>query len=738
MKKLTRIVVALLCTIGMTGVLSSCENDAPEINAQWTYITDWSKLVEAINNQSARMTIAIEGLGDDIAAKLDNNGNLIMNAIDQNGRTVSNAITNGFNGTTDVLGTWGNNIVLALDRNTAAVVSFDSHTQASFTSLMQTIQTENGKLILAIGAVEGQTKAIALAIDAQGNVIKAAISDAATLLNNTLLAQNTLISQKADELKTELVNLNNGNSTALTNLMNEMKTSLAGIETATTTGFTNLTTKTEAGMDALGSKLSGINEAITLGAANITNQMVTSTGTLAQGLDGIVTIIQTKGNAIADAIDRNTEATSNVGTKLEFAISTFDANTQAKLKALTKQLKASGENIASVLTTLLDENSALVTVINDKGDAIAQGIVDVQTQLVELNQNINNLNQLVEAQTDAIVGSIDDNTLAIGALDEELQSSLSDLKEEINTQGGEIVGGIAGLGDSVDEMNYAIVGAIGENGVVLGQIADNIATVNETLVDKLTSVNKHLKTQNQQFDEFADGLLASIETYGERFFETSDEFMDKLDELFGEDGTVVAAIDDNGELIVAAIGANGTAISDAITAQGEAVVAEITNLKKVVKNQLEGINTTLQTTNDKLDLTNGNLSNIQSAIVNNAQALTNIFNAVDDINDNLEEIADALGAIDTEELVEAVGKIATNTEGVGTAVVGIQTDFDTLNGMLAQSGVPEGFAAIVEQLRTLNDMALTLGTTSEDKVATLLAVLRNINTQLKNISDNMP
>ena len=738
MKKLTRIVVALLCTIGMTGVLSSCENDAPEINAQWTYITDWSKLVEAINNQSATMTIAIEGLGDDIAAKLDNNGNLIMNAIDQNGRTVSNAITNGFNGTTDVLGTWGNNIVLALDRNTAAVVHFDTQTQASFASLMQTIQTENGKLILAIGAVEGQTKAIALAIDAQGNVIKAAISDAATLLNNTLLAQNTLISTKADELKTELVNLNNGNNTALTNLMNQMRTSLAGIETATTTGFTNLTTKTEAGMDALGSKLSEIKEAITLGAANITNQMVTSTGTLAQGLDGIVTIIQTKGNAIADAIDRNTEATSNVGTELKFAISTFDANTQAKLKALTKQLKASGENIASVLTTLLDENSALVTVINDKGDAIAQGIVDVQTQLVALNDNITSLNQLVEAQTDAIVGSIDENTLAIGALDEELQSSLSDLKDEINTQGGEIVGGIAGLGESVDEMNYAIVGAIGENGVVLGQIADNIATVNETLTDRLKSISKHLSTQNQQFAAFADGLLSSIDDYAERFFATSDEFMAQLDGLFGEEGTVVAAIDDNGELIVTAIGANGTAISEAITAQGEAVVAEITNLKKVVKNQLEGINTTLQTNNDKLDLTNGNLSNIQSAIANNAQALTNIFNAVDDINDNLEEIAGALGAIDTEELVEAVGKIATNTEGVGTAVVGIQTDFDTLNGMLAQSGVPEGFAAIVEQLESLNDMALTLGTTSEDKVATLLAVLRNINTQLKNISDNMP
>ena len=119
MKKLTRIVVALLCTIGMTGVLSSCENDAPEINAQWTYITDWSKLVEAINNQSATMTIAIEGLGEDIAAKLDANGSLIMNAIDQNGQTVSSAITSGFSGTNQILGTMGDNIVAGINANTA-------------------------------------------------------------------------------------------------------------------------------------------------------------------------------------------------------------------------------------------------------------------------------------------------------------------------------------------------------------------------------------------------------------------------------------------------------------------------------------------------------------------------------------------------------------------------------------------------------------------------------------------
>lgn len=710
----------------MTGVLSSCENDAPEINAQWTYITDWSKLVEAINNQSATMTIAIEGLGEDIAAKLDNNGNLIMNAIDRNGRTVSDAITNGFNGTTAVLGTLGNNIVLALDRNTAAVVNFDTQTQASFASLMQTIQTENGKLILAIGKVEGETRAIALAIDAQGNVIQAAISDAARLLNSTLLAQNTLISTKADDLKTELVNLNNGNSTALTNLMTQMQASLAGIERATTTGFTNLTTKTEAGMEALGSKLNGINEAITLGASNITRQMVTSTGTLAQGMEGIATIIQTKGGAIADAIDRNTAATSNVGTKLELAISTFDTNTQAKLKSLIKQLKASGEKIEKVLTTLLDENSALVTVINDKGNTIAQGIVDVKTQLATLNDNITSLNQLVQGQTDAIVGSIDGNTRAIGALDEDLKQSLSDLKAEINTQGGAIVGGITGLDGSVDEMKFAIVGAIGANGTVLGQIADNIATVNTTLVDRLKSISTHLKNQNDQFAAFASGLLTSIDTYGERFFATSAEFMTKLDGLFGEEGTVVAAIDDNGELIATAIGANGTAISKAITTQGKAIVAEIKNLEEFV----EGIDETLKTANQKQDLVIGNLTNIQGAIANNAGALTNIYGQIQGINEKLGTIVNGAGTF-----VEAVGKIATNTEGVGTAVVGIKTDFDTLNGMLAQSGVPEGFAAIVEQLRTLNGMASEIGAGSSTNMTTLINVLRNINGQLDAIKN---
>jgi len=289
---------------------------------------------------------------------------------------------------------------------------------------------------------------------------------------------------------------------------------------------------------------------------------------------------------------------------------------------------------------------------------------------------------------------------------------------------------------------------------------DNLSKKIQNLSTRLKGISDNITSFSQIFDSYADGIITklglidgSIKTMDgnqqtaaelliDAIYEVSDANGEKIDALIDaintQGGELVAAIDGNGQLIVGAIGANGTAISNAITTQGQAVVAEITNLKKVVKNQLEGINTTLKTNNDKLDLTNGNLSNIQGAIANNATALTNIFNAVDDINDNLEDIAGALGAIDTEALVEAVGKIATNTEGVGTAVVGIKTDFDTLNGMLAQSGVPQGFAAIVEQLRALNGLASQIGTGSSTKMETLLAVLRKINSQLKDISDQMP
>ena len=756
MKKLTRIVVALLCTIGMTGVLSSCENDAPEINAQWTYITDWSKLVEAINNQSARMTIAIEGLGDNLTAKLDANGRLIMNAIDQNGQTVSSAITSGFSGTNQILGTMGDNIVAGINANTAAIIRFDENTQRSFTNLMNTITQENAKLILAIGNVEGQVRAVALAVDQNGNVIKAAISDAATLLNNTLLAQNTLLSTKADEMKTEIINLSDANSSAISALKDQMQSSLASVETATTTGFTNLTTKTETGMEALGNKLSEINGSITLGAANITAQMVTSTssinGTLQDGfsgiksqlntsLDAIVTIIQTKGNAIADAIDRNTTATTTAGTDIKAAISTFDTNTQAKLKALAKQLKASGEEIQSVLTTLLDENSALVTVINEKGETIAQGIVDVKTELAALNQNITNMNQILSEKSDLIIAAIDDNTKAIGKLDKNLRKSLGNMQEEIATQGGAIVGGIATmsqeLNGSIFNLQEALVAEISANGVIMQQIADNVATMDKNLSKKLQRISNNIASFSEVFDFYADGIVtklglidgsiqtmdenqqAGAELIAEAIYDLSIANGEKMDSLFTvintQGGELVAAIDYNGELIVDAIDDNGTAISNAITVQGEAIVAEITNLKKAVKNQLEGINTTLQTTNDKLDLTNGNLSNIQSAIVNNAQALTNIFNAVDDINDNLEDIAGALGAIDTEELVEAIGAIATNTGDQGAiaqAILTISTSQTRANTFLKNiaTAIGTGNANLadikdaLDELQTLGDI----------------------------------
>lgn len=612
MKKITRFVVAFSLAVGMTGVLSSCENDAPEINASWNYITDWSKLVEAINNQSANMSIDMKTLGDNIVASIDNNGDLIMKAIDRNGNSVSSAITTGFSGTKEILGTVGNNIVLSLDRNTQAIVTFDNNTQNSFKSLMTTIENENAKLVLAVGKVEGEVKAVAFAVDTQGNVIKVAIADAATLLNNTLLAQNTLISTKADEMKTELTNLKNQNSTDLTNLTTQMKTSLAAVESATTTGFTNLTTKTEAGMEALGNKLKDINGTIKLGASDITGQIRTSNLAL---LTGMATVVQTQGSTIASAINRNTEATNNAATTLATAISTFDENTQAKLEALATQLKNSGESIETVLTTLLDENSALVTVINTQGETIAQGIVDVTTELKTLNEGIAGLNETITGKSNALIynlnnnattlkEALDGNTAAIATLDQNQLDALGLLKDEIATQGGDIKGAVA-------DMNTAIVAAIGANGTVLGQISTDLQTMSTNLS---TAFGNNIDALQNIFG--AIGLL-------------KDELEDIAD-VVGDLGNI-----DLSDLVKAVTKiskkVDNSAIADAIL---------------TIKTSQDAANDYLEQLSTKLGKTNTNLKDIKDALAG-LDELDDIYTAITsaDANQQLTTLNEKLGAI---------------------------------------------------------------------------------------------
>jgi len=295
---------------------------------------------------------------------------------------------------------------------------------------------------------------------------------------------------------------------------------------------------------------------------------------------------------------------------------------------------------------------------------------------------------------------------------------------------------------------------------------DNLSKKIQNLSTRLKGISDNITSFSQIFDSYADGIItklgvidgsiktmdgnqqAGAELIAEVIYDFSKANGEKMDSLFTvintQGGELVAAIDGNGELIVGAIGANGTAIKDAITTQGQAIVAEITNLLGVARN----INQNLALANQKADITNQTLNNIQVAIVNNAQALNNIYTAIDNVKGKLAEIADAAGASSAyvDDLVEAVGLIATNTGGNGalaqailtistkqtllnTYIKAIAGKIDTTNGSMAE---------IVDALDALNNIytAITAADANE-QLENLADQLDKIVTKLEQIKGKM-
>lgn len=718
MKKLTRVVLTCVCAVGLAGTFTACETDAPEINVSWSYISDWSKLVEAINNHTAEMTVKVQGLGDNLAAQLDANGKLIIDAIDKNGRNVAASITSGFEGANKVLGTVGDKLVVSIDKNTAAIVTLDQNTQKSFADLMATVQTENAKVILAIGEVAGQTKAVALAVDKNGNVIKAAISDAAELLNNTIIAQNTIISQKADKLATEIVNLSNSNANAIGSLKDQMKSSLASVENTTKNSIADLTTKTTAQLKDLGTKLAAntdtlstnlnkINATITLGAADITQQIDASSKT-------IVSAINTKSDTIAAAIDRNTTATTNTGTGIKTAITTLDTNSANRLQDVLKALSNSSDSIQKTLFTLLDDKSALITCLNTQGEAVAKGIVGVQTRLDSLNNNITDLPELLKGQTDLVVAAINNHgdsvTTAIGALDANLQATLDSLKKAIE-ESGIIKGSASIIRDASGDFVGAYITAVGANGTVQKQLTVTLAEISSAVADALSDYD----------NTAADGIFAGNNTIAN----LTDDDVAKLNSLKAEavkaGGKVVATEGSDGNVTVTAMDKNGATIGTALSLPSQTVAATIKNLKEVSSSTA----TSLVITHVNGSVSNADLTNIAKTVTTNAQIISNIYSKSDAINTLLRKIAKANGISGVIAPVEVASGIGKNNSGAtdGYVALSISASIDHFTS----SEMKE----IAAELKALSDTYIWLS--SADKLSTLYNELDAINTKLKTI-----
>lgn len=176
--------------------LTSCINDAPEIHASatFTHITDFSGLINAINDNNAKMRVTI-----------DNNGKLIMEAIDRNGEKINKSITEGFTLMQKSINDLGDSIYVTANRQNIAITTLSETTKAG----LQELAAKGDKIVLAINE-NGQT--IALAVNNQGEAIKGQILET----NTRLAALADSVSRKGDALVVAV-----GKNTAATNAAGE-------------------------------------------------------------------------------------------------------------------------------------------------------------------------------------------------------------------------------------------------------------------------------------------------------------------------------------------------------------------------------------------------------------------------------------------------------------------------------------------------------------------------------------
>lgn len=173
--------MAVALMIGSSAMtLTSCINDAPEINATatFTHITDFSGLIAAINNGNANLVVAI-----------NENGQLIMDAIDRNGEKVSQTITNGFTQMKAAMGALGDSIYVSSTRNQIAINTLTETTRAGLAELA----AKGDQIVLAIN---DQGQAVALAINNNGQAVAAQLLQT----NTRLAALADSISKKGNQL----------------------------------------------------------------------------------------------------------------------------------------------------------------------------------------------------------------------------------------------------------------------------------------------------------------------------------------------------------------------------------------------------------------------------------------------------------------------------------------------------------------------------------------------------------
>lgn len=388
----------------------------------------------------------ISTTGGNIITALDDNGNLLRLELDKQQKLLSATIVaqtnklakaindqtaslnSRFRALTIALSTGLVGIMMEIDKNTGAIKTLDTNTQASlgtlnttilngFNKLNETVDGKGNKIVTAIGtqtdaigtqteAIKKQGKLLRMTITKSGKLIAAEIVGSIDTLNATLESQNALLESKLDAINTAISSglakvtaqerrINKtldlrltAIDTQLQGTNTELQNANVQLKTLNTT-LKKLNKNLVSGFKTVKNSINKMSGELSVKLADNTTAIVNMEGSMKNNLKSLKDAVDKQGGDIVTAIDKNGKVVVAAIDKNGNVISTAIGGV---VDAITKQTADLNKAITDGTASVVASNGELKTAIEkaiksleNKQDANAKTQIDLLKKMLADN-----------------------------------------------------------------------------------------------------------------------------------------------------------------------------------------------------------------------------------------------------------------------------------------------------------------------------------------------------------------
>ncbi len=395
MKRIKLIPLAVTMLLAAPAFLTSCQEDAPEINYTMnvSVINDFTKVVEAIDRGSLKNEEAIAKL----AAAIDR-----MNSDQQAKLQAIRDVLNSVNTTLETK-------LIAIE---AALKAQTLSMEGKLDLIRGVLADQNTTLETRLAAVEAAMKAQTLSLEGKLDLLLAAVGSQTLKLEELADRLTTAIDNLSSDMEGKLDQIKG----VLTDQKTTLETRLAAIEAAMKAQTLSLEGKLDLLLAAVGSqtlKLEELADRLTTAIDNLSSDMEGKLDQIKGVLTDQKTALETKLAAIEAAVKAQTLSLEGKLDLLEAAVNALpDYGSQlAAISTAIANLPDYGDKLSAIEAAVkgmpdygskFDLIVASLDAIKDQAEALGTGQTGIATQIADVTAAINALvDQVKDGDTDA-------------------------------------------------------------------------------------------------------------------------------------------------------------------------------------------------------------------------------------------------------------------------------------------------------------------------------------------------